>query len=116
MKQFLNKLKWAYRLLFSRHYVIMLDEEAVICFNGIRPDHMEDQLELVQQTSSLLMFRDKLDDLILRHDKAIEKLYPKEADGTVEPARKVRSAQAKAPRVTRQKSQAKVRENANKAS
>jgi len=57
---FTQKLKWVYRLLRSRTYIILLDKSAVVNIPLINIDSFENQFLLGAQTSSLNDFRSRL--------------------------------------------------------
>lgn len=80
---FYEKLKWAYRLLRSRTYVILTDKSSVVSIPLVNIEAMENQFLLAGQTASLQEFRSRLEDLIGEHEQAIALLARRQGDKQV---------------------------------
>lgn len=65
-----EKLKWAYKLLRSRSYVILTDKEAMVSIPLMDIEKFESQFLLGAQTASLLEFQTRLGDTIREHEEA----------------------------------------------
>lgn len=72
--------KWARKLLGSKSFVLLTDKESVIYFSGLNPDRIEDNILLHSQTAALLSFSERLNELILKHEKAIDRVLKKEGN------------------------------------
>jgi len=70
----LRKLRWAFKLLRSTHYVVLTDQEAVINFDGEDPASFDNAMLLAQQASALSMFATELDRVSKQHDDVLEQL------------------------------------------
>lgn len=68
------KLKWAYKVLKSKYFVVLTDKESAIMFHGIDPTSFEDVLALDAQTNDLQRFIYELNKLALSHRKQLRKL------------------------------------------
>ena len=66
-----TKLNWMRKLAFSKNYVIITDKEAVINVRGLSSDRFTDVLKVANQQTELVMFREKLDEVIKKYEKAI---------------------------------------------
>lgn len=66
--------RWAKKLLRTQSFVVLTDTESVICFAGIDPNKFDDQLMLMSQLTVLKTFRNRLDDLIKKHEQESDKL------------------------------------------
>lgn len=71
-----TRLKWARKLLRAKYFVILTDKESVIAISGVDPSQFTDAMALAAQTAELVMFRDKLEELIVQHNKALLNLPP----------------------------------------
>lgn len=69
------KAKWARKLMQSKYFVVLTDKESVIALEGTSPDSMNDAIALAAQSSALVEFRDKIQELINAHNSAISKLH-----------------------------------------
>lgn len=68
---FVEKLKWAVRLLKSNTFVILLDKTAVVNIPIVDVNKFENQLLLAGQTAALQEFKVRLEELISEHEEAI---------------------------------------------
>lgn len=66
-----KRLKWGGKLLRSRNFLVMTDDEAVINFEGKPPYTFDDGLELADQAQTLELFRDNLAELSKEHDEMV---------------------------------------------
>lgn len=69
-----EKLKWVYKFLRSRTYVILLDKESAVNIPLMSLDSFESQFMLSAQTASLHQFKSRLEEVIREHEEAIKLL------------------------------------------
>ena len=74
----LQKIRFAWSLLWSKTYIISLDNKSVVQIPLIDITSIENSFILNAQAASLRVFRDKLGDLIDEHDQAIQLLAHRE--------------------------------------
>lgn len=65
------KLNWMRKLASAKNYVVITDKEAIINVRGLSSDNFTDVLKVANQQAELVMFREKLDEVIKKYDKAI---------------------------------------------
>lgn len=70
----LEKLKWAYRLLRSRTFLVLTDKASVVSIPLVDIQAHESVFLLSAQTASLQEFKSRLEDLINEHEEAIQLL------------------------------------------
>lgn len=68
---FTDKMKWVYRLLRSRTYVLLLDKGCVVNIPLTNINSFESTLLLSAQTAALYEFKSRLEGLIGEHEDAI---------------------------------------------
>lgn len=69
----ITKLKWAYRLLRSKHFVLLTDKAACIDLEGASPESLVDHQALLSQQSELRLFQSSLGRLLVEHRQAVDK-------------------------------------------
>lgn len=74
-------LTWSRKLLRTRNFVVITDDDAVIRIKGGAPETMEDMIQLASQQAAMVMFRDRLNKLIKAHGRILHGEEPKKAKG-----------------------------------
>lgn len=75
MKQ---NFKWAWRVLRAKSFVVA-DEKAAFCLLPMRePYSLDTVVMLSSQYSSLMDFRDRLNDVLKQHEQASKQLFGKD--------------------------------------
>lgn len=88
-----DKLKWAYRLLFTRTFVILTDKSAAVSIPIVDPNAFESILLLTAQTHALMEFKSRLEDLIGEHEEAVKLLSRRQGvSGNSTPRKRATSA------------------------
>lgn len=103
----MDRLKWAFRLMRSKTYVVLTDKSSVVNIPITSLDSFENTLLLAAQTASLQEFASRLEDLISEHEQAIELIARRQGEKP--------KASSKA-KTTGNKSGSKVRKTAKKRS
>ncbi len=75
---FLQKIKWAYRILHSSAFVVLTDESSVIQIPLANLDTFQHSFILNAQTASLKEFHDRLGDLIDEYEQEMRLLHRRE--------------------------------------
>lgn len=70
----LDKIKWMWRVLRSKTFVVMTDRGAVVSIPLHDINTFENQLLMAAQAASLSDFKHRLEDLIGEHEDAIKLL------------------------------------------
>lgn len=78
----LTKLKWANKLLRSKFFVLLTDQESAINLTGASSKSFTDLLALTAQRAELELFSRSLKDLVKEHDKAIKALERRNGKST----------------------------------
>lgn len=68
-----TKFRWIYKLIMSKNYVIITDKEAVINVRAMSPDKFNDVMGAAIQQQQLVTFREKLDSVIKKYERAISR-------------------------------------------
>jgi len=71
-------LRWSRRVLFSRNFLVVTDEEAALFLDINNPKKLTSIVTLQYQSATLKMFSNRLQSLMREHDKALEKLRKRE--------------------------------------
>jgi hypothetical protein len=75
-----EKLRWAYKLLRSKTFVVLLDKQSVVFMPLVDLEAFENQFILAAQTASLHQFKERLEGLIREHEEAIQLLAHRESN------------------------------------
>lgn len=87
MKEF-TKLYVTRRLLKSRSFIVVLDNESYLALKVKDPMKMEDLLTLSEQRASLALLREQLTGAIKQFDKRLASFEPKKPKRTTKSAPK----------------------------
>lgn len=101
-----EKLRWAWKLLRSRAYVVVLDRDAGVFIPLFDVESFENQFLLASQRRALEEIKTRLEGVIKEHDVAAELLSHRKNGGVAEKgqakdANKVRKASKKSPKVNK---------------
>ncbi len=69
-----RRMQWAWRLLWTRTYVVLTDTSAVINVPAEDPDSFDNIMLLAAQTAALQNFKFSLEDLVREHEEAVQLL------------------------------------------
>ena len=71
----IEQIKWAWEILKSPNFIVATEKRSV-CHINVRDPHTFDSILMLSgQESSLIEFRDRLDDVINEHKEASKLLY-----------------------------------------
>jgi hypothetical protein len=91
MRNKLNRI-WAKKVKRSKNFVVLTDDESALNLLGTDPTSFNSMVMLTAQAQALRIFRKKLDWLIAKHDKEVEKFNRKGGQYAVSRAQKLRAS------------------------
>lgn len=100
-----TKLRWAWKLLRSKYFVILTDKESVIAMSGYDPKKFNDFLAVSAQTAAIDGFLESLKRLRKDHEKIVDSF----SDATSVKKPKARSTNVSNTRAPKTKSARKSR-------
>jgi hypothetical protein len=83
----LEKLKWMWRLLNSKTYLVLTDKASIVNIPLTRIDSFKNRFLLSAQTSALQEVYSRLGDLIREHEQAVELLFKNDSEQDSKPKR-----------------------------
>lgn len=70
----LVRLRWAYRILRAKYFVVSTDKASVLVLDAVDPHRESNRLSLEAQSQELTMFLESLTKFIKDHEKAVKKI------------------------------------------
>jgi hypothetical protein len=74
MIRYLVRVRWAWRLLRAKYFVVLTDKASCFMLDVADPSLESDKLALHAQTAELQMFKNALDEAIKQHQEAVDNL------------------------------------------